>query len=522
MNRTICSVLKRMAFPCTLLFFLGGCKDTSLRGYPSEVENVLIQAKENRKELEKALNYFYERNDSVKRKAIEFLVSNMDIHYSSTYYWKASNGEKLDFSEFDYPDLKAAVAAIDSLRLMYGGLFYQDTTLYDMHVLTGDYLINHVNRTVNQWRHSPYKDIPFQDFCEYLLPYRITVEPLTDWWRTYNERYRWLGDSLNNKPLANVMDYAAIDYKDWFTFTTGKEPQRNEPLSRLSALQLLFRKKGPCEDVASLESFVLRSQSIPTAYITIPFWATSTGAHFINAVFTPDGKTRRLDVSRGSGQEYELDREPGRVIRHTYSKQPSTLAMREKPENIPPGFLRMKNYIDVTHDYWETVDVKAFLFKGTCPMDSTRIVYAGMFNHGTWKAGWWGEAHGDSVSFHNMTQGTVILPMTYENGTFTPVGYPVLNAYRHQIHLKPDYLSPRRVVIHEQDGYLRFRPKKKYELFYWDRDWISAGTVTTSIDTKELIYQNVPSNALLRLIPEYSEQKERPFIVLDNGIRYWW
>ena len=153
---------------------------------------------------------------------------------------------------------------------------------------------------------------------------------------------------MRHKPLEYVMDYAAIDYKDWFTFTTGKEPQRDEPLSRLSARQLLFRKKGPCEDVASLETFVLRSQSIPTAYVTIPFWATSTGAHFVNTVFYPDMQMRRLDVSMGSGREFDLDREPAKVVRHTYSKHPETLAMVEKEENIPPGVMRRSNYIDVT------------------------------------------------------------------------------------------------------------------------------------------------------------------------------
>lgn len=262
-----------------------GCLSPQKHNYPLEIEHVLLKAKNNRKELEKALNYFYKRDDSLKIKAIEFLVANMDIHYSETYYWKTVTGKKIDFSEFDYPDLKTAVAAIDSLRDIYGGLFYQDTIIYDMNILTGNYLINHVNRTVDNWKESPYKDIPLNDFCEYILPHRVTVEPVTDWWKEYHERYRWLGDSLRHKPLEYVMDYAAIDYKDWFKFTTGKEPQRNEPLARLSAKQLLFRKKGPCEDVASLETFILRSQSIPVAYVTIPFWATSTGAHFINAVF---------------------------------------------------------------------------------------------------------------------------------------------------------------------------------------------------------------------------------------------
>jgi hypothetical protein len=32
----------------------------------------------------------------------------------------------------------------------------------------------------------------------------------------------------------------------------------------------------------------------------------------------------------------------------------------------------------------------------------------------------------------------------------------------------------------------------------------------------------VPANALLLLIPEYSQRKERPFIMLDNGERVWW
>lgn len=505
------------------IIIISGCLSSSPKqNYPQEIENVLVQAKDNRQELEKALNYFHKKDDSLKIKAIEFLIANMNIHYSETYYWKTPTGKTIDFSEFDYPDLKTAVAAIDSLRFIYGGLFYQDTIIYDMNVLTGNYLINHVNQTVDNWQKSIYKDIPFKDFCEYLLPYRVTVEPVTDWWKEYHEKYQWLGDSLHHKPLEYIMDYAAIDYKNWFTFTTGKEPQRNEPLSRLSAKQILFRKKGPCEDVASLETFVLRSQSIPVAYTTIPFWATSTGAHFINTVFHPDMTMRRLDVSMGSGREYDLDREPAKVIRHTYSRQSETLAMSEKEENIPPGFMQKTNYIDVTKDFWEVANITIPLFPQICNTDSVCIIYAGMFNHGCWRAGWWGKAHNDSVTFENMAKGTVILPMIYKNKEFIPAGYPMLNAYNHQILLAPDFNHPRQVVIKEQEYYLRFRPKKEYELFYWDKDWISAGKQTTGIETRELIFKNVPMNALLRLIPEYSEQKERPFIILENGTRHWW
>ncbi len=513
--------MKLIGITLILTGLLISCTPPLPQTYPPEVEAVLIKSQDNRKELEEALDHFYKKKDSTKIKAIEFLIANMDIHCSRTYYWKTSKGEKIAFSEFDYPDLKTAVGAIDSLRLIHGGLYQQDTIIYDMNVLTANYLTRHVNQTVDNWKTSVYKDIAFESFCEYLLPYRVTVEPVTDWWQEYHDRYKWLGDSLRHKPLGHVMDYAAIDYKEWFTFTTGKET-RDELISRLSAKQLLFRKKGPCEDVASLETFILRSQSIPVAYITIPFWATSTGAHFMNAVFHPDMSMRRLDVSKGSGRESDLDREPAKVIRHTYSKQAETLAMYKEIENIPPGFLRTSNYIDVTADYWEIADVTIPLFPSIYESDPNGIVYAGMFNHGCWHAGWWGKVQKDSVTFKNMAKGVVILPMVYKDESFIPAGYPVLNAYNHQIHLAPDLNHRRQISIVEQDRYLKFRLGKEYELFYWNKDWTSLGKQTAQIESRELVFKNVPMNALLRLVPEYSEQKERPFIILPDGTRYWW
>ena len=66
------------------------------------------------------------------------------------------------------------------MRKKYGSLDFQDTIIYDVNSLTGKYLINNVNHAVDTWRLSEYKDIPFNDFCEYILPYRVTVEPVTN------------------------------------------------------------------------------------------------------------------------------------------------------------------------------------------------------------------------------------------------------------------------------------------------------------------------------------------------------
>lgn len=498
------------------LFFISiGCS-TRQKIYPADVETILVKAGDNRKELEKALDYFYKQKDSLKIKAIEFLVKHMDIHYSETYYWKTNDGKKIKFSEFDYPDLGTAVKAIDSMREKYGFLNFQDTIIYDIYSLSGKYLINNVNQAVDTWKLSQYKDMPFDDFCEYILPYRVTVEPITEWREEYYERFHWLSDSLQNKPLENILDYAAIDYKEWFTFTYGSET-RNEPLSRLSARQLLFRKKGACEDVAALEAFIFRSQGIPAAYISVPLWATSAGAHFSNTVFDRNREPVKLDVTTHTVVNHPLEREPSKVIRHTYSKQAGTLALKEKKEQIPAGFLQNPNYIDVTHEYWETSDVTVPLFN-----DTTCIIYACMYSMGRWNAEWWGKRDTNSVTFCNMPRGVVILPMIYKNGALVPIGYPVVNGYNHQLHLVPDLLHLHTITIKEEDRYLRFRPEKKYELFYWNNEWISLGTEIAIVDADCLQFHHVPRNVLMLLVPEYSERKERPFIIMPDGMRYWW
>lgn len=440
----------------------------------------------------------------------------MDIHYTKTYYWETSDGKKIDFTEFDYADFKKATIAIDSLRKKYKGLHFKDTILCDIHEMKGDYLIKHVDRSVNTWRTSPYRDIPFEDFCEYILPYRVTIEEISDWLTIYQSKYKWLGDSLKRRSMADILDYLTIDFKEWFNFTFGEV--RNEPLSRLSAMQLLFRKKGECEDIAALETFILRSQSIPAAYVSIPCWGTSFGAHFGNTVFNKEMQPLRFDVTRSSETDYGLEREPAKVLRYTYSRQPQTLVEQNINTEIPEGHLLQSNYLDITHEYWQTTDVTIALHKG---MDSLKVMYAGIFNLGAWNAVWWGRCINDSVTFTNMPCGLVILPLRFQNGELSPAGYPIINGYNHLLHLIPDFTQRRTVTIKEQEYYLRFRPNRTYELFYWDNGWISVGKKMVKVDKEQLEFSNVPLNALLILIPEYSESKERPFIIMANGTRHW-
>jgi hypothetical protein len=142
-------------------------------------------------------------------------------------------------------------------------------------------------------------------------------------------------------------------------------------------------------------------------------------------------------------------------------------------------------------------------------------------NGGKWKPAWWGKAQKDSVTFTNLCKGAVFLAQIYENGKLIPVGYPVVSGYNKIVELKPETVT-RSITIKEQERYLKFRVGKTYKLMYYDKGWKTIAEQTAKEDTKELIFDNVPKNALLLLAPNYGEKKERPFVITDEGERLWW
>ncbi|HEY0058717.1 MAG TPA: hypothetical protein VGB56_06250, partial [Flavisolibacter sp.] len=73
----------------------------------------------------------------------------------------------------------------------------------------------------------------------------------------------------------------------------------------------------------------------------------------------------------------------------------------------------------------------------------------------------------------------------------------------------------------EQPKYLVYRPGKKYTLHYWNNGWVALGTKEFIEGSPSLDFDEVPRNALLLLVPEYSKGKDRPFIITDEGQRLW-
>jgi len=490
--------------------------------YPAIVESVLQQAKGNRGELEKALNFFYKSKDTLKIKAINFLIANMDIHRSCNYYWADSLGNRLPYNELNYPTFDSSVKAFEALKAITPKIHPVTNNYNDIDSIKGDYLIDNTERAFAEWKLPWTKKISFDDFCEYLLPYRVSVEPLQDWRSVYEHRFARLMDSTKGKNPKEVLDYFETDNNNWFTGTFAVE-QRNEPLPRLGALQLLQRKKGACEDRADANVLAMRSQGIPATVDFIPFWATSSASHFLYASPSILVAPKEMKDSLGNllPRVFRLVREPGKVLRTTYSKQKGVLATTLPPNQIPNGYLHTINYKDVTEEYWETQDVDIPVVASQKTSDKENIAYACVFNTLDWRLIWWGKVKGNTAHFTNMSKGVVYLPMQYTNNKLHPVGYPMAVGYSHQQQLIPDTLHKHTIVLKEQDKYLKFHPSKKYTLYCWQNRWQKMGEQVATDTTTQMAFDNIPKNGLLLMFPEDTKHKERPFIITDAGERLW-
>jgi len=66
------------------------------------------------------------------------------------------------------------------------------------------------------------------------------------------------------------------------------------------------------------------------------------------------------------------------------------------------------------------------------------------------------------------------------------------------------------------------REGEKYELCFWDKDgWVSLGFKIGSRETQELVYDNVPENALL-ILHNHTKGKEERIFTYENDKQIWW
>ena len=445
----------------------------SCMGTVDRLEWALTLAGENRTELEKVLQYY--KDDSLKYKAACFLIENMPYHYG--------------YEDARLDSVKAILATAplgdgyipDSERKRKWKSFNYKSLpiLQDVQRMTAALLIENIDVAFETWnRVSWAKYYSFDDFCEWILPYRVGDEPLESWRKAYYDHYHPILDSLYQG--ENILE-AADALNKFLKYETPFSPNSDFDLPHLGAKYLLKYRLGTCKETTDHTVYIFRSLGFPVGIDEYLYSPSNQNSHVWNILKNTDGKplsfwymdSRDLAVGMTDG------RKKGKVYRMQYGIQEEKYQGVYK-DNSTPSVVRNPLLKDVTEEYFGSneypvrIDGKVkrkfgalgiFTPFGYVPVDVAL-------------------RDGDQAIVRNIEPGVIYQPLCNEKGLFQPCGYPFM--------IKDDTV---RTFVPDMDKNVSLSIKRKYPLqnhILEYMSWMTGSKIEGSNDinfrNKEILY----------------------------------
>lgn len=430
-----------LIYHCALILLWTSCQGDVL------LNNALEQAKENQPELKKVL--FHYRNNPEKLAAAKFLIKNMISAYGE-------NDKKLQICDafYDQYDSLMQVHQYDSLMYLF---IYSRKAEWDRQVdsLWNDYkrknikepwkelfcdlqkmtslqLINEIDLSFISWKSNVYmRDCTFDDFCEYILPYRRMNGLIIDNARNvFYERHGKDFFRQSDKDMVEEVDSLLYLYRH---LTHSAFAGVDIPILTAATFERL--RHGTCEQRCWFNSLLLSSLGMAVAIDFVPAWGNRNNSHTWNVIIK-DGKSLAFESFWDSDRwkykriynNQEVDKRWGRfrlpkVYRHTFKQHIEGPLCDEIPKEDIPLLFQNTCKKDVSHEYFETVDITVSL--ENIPHQS-KYAYLCVFNHNQWQPVQWGKINNGKTIFKQMGKGIVYLPMYCINQTMLPAGLPFL------------------------------------------------------------------------------------------------
>lgn len=387
---------------------LTACDDKSV---DHDIRIALETAGENRKELESVLDHY--KNDAEKLAAARFLIANMPGHYSyadtaiiNRYY------DEVDAAIDALPNAKRNQIA-DTINAIAKKLNVSEVkTVQDVKIIKADYLIKNIDEAFYEWRNGRWaRQLTFEQFCEYLLPYKVVeLQPFDSWRHDFHDFHT---DSLYE-----------LDYCDMFrssAYSAAVRMNKNlgglvkpfiwdaidKPIYRLSTrCRIPF---GPCDDYAYMTAAMFRSVGIPTSIEVNPHWAYRSLGHKGNAVLAPTGKNIMFTgLSTGPERTHHIDEKKAKMFRSTYARNQSIYELHKSGEYVPAAFRNMF-LKDVTDEYVATSDI-SLKTKG----ESDGYVYLAVYGDQSWYPVDYAMLEGDRAEFDKVGQNVMYMLVRYD------------------------------------------------------------------------------------------------------------
>lgn len=448
------------------------------------VEQALSMAGDNRGELEKVLEYY--KNDSLKLTAARYLIRNMPFHFSRMEYFVSPEGERYVPDIRNFTDNKAVKRHCDSLQEK--GYTIKKEIVYDIKTLHSDYLIKNIDLAFQAWQKPWAKDIPLEEFCRYILPYRAEVEPASDMRQELMEYYLPLIDSGK---AQNTFEACMIINKRFGENLKYKET--GHPL--YPTVEETFRGGiGECDALCNLATMAMRAVGIPIVVQTAT-WTKMDLAHSWCAVLY-NGKFYDFSPAYVGPDEYR------QTLATTYYLKPakvyrSLFDANFKDSRIDDGYItNLKSPLlkDITAESGYPV-LDLMIEADKTPSSKESLVYLCTYNYYEWKPIAIGIQNEAVCKFKDIVGNNIfIIAEGSKEQELNYITAPFLvDSLGHVRKFIPDKNKPVTQELWIEKG------KAPRNLHFWDIEKgyfipISCDKITS--DTTQL-YTHIPDNALL-------------------------
>ncbi len=434
--------MNKSIFIITLILFVSCQSVTDKR-----LNNALELAGKNRPELEKVLAHY--QDDELKLEAAKYLIRNMPGHGSYT-------GQRIEEYYAEITPILLSDSSNSAKERMMNEVFnrYPYNTIekeQDVRLITADYLIKNIDTAVNDWQNGPFaKQISFEEFCEYLLPYKCTDYQALDNWR----------DSLRPICAGGYEDYPHSRIRQnsayWAAATVNDSLGRlnkvnlSDKMSSYSLFRLPFWTKipsGRCGIYTTVSIGVLRSKGIPVVNDFILQWATKDGDHSWVTLLTDTRNPGYLEGSEGGVMGFMRPGEcKGKVYRKTYAPNDALVELNNSTKYVPEK-LRNQFMKDVTQEYVKAVDVCVKPRKEFRKRDE-KYAYLAVYGNVDWVPVCFAKANDGETEFEALEREAVYLPCYYTKNGVEPMDYPfLLNYKKEKESLIPDTAQKGRVTL---------------------------------------------------------------------------
>ena len=379
-----------------------------------EVEKVRASILEANPGLEAVLKLY--EGDSLKYAAALYLIDNLGYHQgmdSADMRGLYAAYELFATGRYGYQQ------AMDSACRLYGTAGVRDVRWKKDTYIDPGYLVRNIEWAFKVWREQPWgKNVPFSQFCEYVLPYRVGNEKLEPWReRLYYEFMPAIERHIDD-PRMEDPAYAAgilLDslFKSPYRFTgqMGSDVHIGPRIAEW--------KSGSCLDLCHMAVYIFRALGIPCGVEELPLRGDNNVPHYWNFFVDPQGQTwwfsmfywrQRLVKAEEYGDVY------GKVFRQRFGLNRALAGnLPGAPECLHPVF-RYPLFEDVTGQY---AGKKSFTLcvpgnRLTVPVEKGSPLYLCMSTRLDWKPVACISYNGAEARFPDCHGGTVYCLAVYD------------------------------------------------------------------------------------------------------------